>query len=483
MLSACAAGPDFERPAAPDVVSVIKEPLPLQTAASPTAGGGAQTISVDNAIPAEWWHLFRSTALDTLVEQSLRDNPDLESAQAALRQAMENVRAQIGAYYPKVAAGAGAVHVKDASQLSRTLASPVLLFNLYQAQLGVSWTPDLFGANRRQVEALQAQANAQRLQLEAARLALAANVVAAAIGEASLRAQVAALKDVIKSETDALDILRHQNTAGQIAGAAVAAQEAVLAQTQQQLPPLEKQLAQQGDLLTALAGRLPAEQVEQTFDLSMLTLPENLPAALPAHLVRHRPDVRIAEEQLHTASALVGVAVANRFPNVTLSAGDGTAATTLGQLFQPGNGFWSLGAGLVQPLFAGGTLEHREKAAEAVFDAAAANYRKSVIAAFQQVADVLYALQSDAESLKAAATSEAAAGRSLEIARRQLNAGQIGYLGLLTAQQIYQQALINRVVVQASRYADTAALFQALGGGWWNAPDTLADAATSKLPL
>jgi NodT family efflux transporter outer membrane factor (OMF) lipoprotein len=309
------------------------------------------------------------------------------------------------------------------------------------------------------------------LQVEAVYLALTSNVVAAAIQEASLRAQLAAAQDVINLESDAMEIVRRQNASGQVAGAAVAAQEAALAQAQQALPQLQKQLSQQRDLLTALSGRLPAEEIEQTFDLSSFELPTELPVSLPSQLVEQRPDIRIAEANLHAASAEIGVTVANMFPNLILTAGTGTVATTLGQLLQPGNGFWNVGASLTQPIFEGGTLRARTRAAEAAYDGAAFTYRSTVIAAFQNVADTLHALQYDADALKAATISEMAAARSLNIGRRQLELGQTAYLSLIAAQQTYQQALINRVQVQADRYADTAALFQAMGGGWWNRSD------------
>ena len=468
LLAACAVGPDFQPPAAPSAMRFTREPLPEATESSAVAGGEGQHFVVEKDIPGDWWALFHSESLDSLVQESLKANPSLEAAQNALRVAMENVRAQQGAFYPAVNANLAASRNKNADPLAPTLASNQLLFNLYQAQIGVSWTPDLFGANRRQVEALKAQAEAQRLQLRSTYIALTTNVVAAAVQEASLRAQIAATQAVISNISDALAIIRRQNALGQIAGAEVAAEEAALAQAQQALPPLEKQLAQQRDLLTMLAGRLPVDEIDQTFELSQLELPTELPVTLASKLVEHRPDIMIAEQNLHAASAEVGVATAAEFPSLTLTATDGSVATKVGELFGAGNGFWSLGAGLTQPIFEGGTLLHRRRAAEAAYDQSLSIYRNTVLTAFQNVADTLHALQSDAQSLKAAVATETAAARSLEIARRQVELGQTQYLALLTAQQTYQQALSNRVQAQASRYADTAALFQALGGGWWN---------------
>ena len=336
--------------------------------------------------------------------------------------------------------------------------------------MGVSYTLDAFGANRRQVESLKAQAEFQRFQLEATYLTLTSNVVVAAVQEASLRAQITATEQVIQIETEVVQIFRRQQELGAIAMADVVAQEATLAQLQATLPALRKQLAQQRDLLARLAGRFPSEELAERFELSRLELPQELPVSLPSKLVEQRPDVRAAEAQLHSASAQVGVAVANMLPQITLSAGAGTSATQLSQWFVPGNQFWLLGASLTQTLFDGGTLLHRKRAAEAVLDQAGAQYRASVLTAFQNVADTLRALQYDADALKAQVAAEHAASESLAIARKALELGSISYLSLLNAEQIYEQTVISLVQAKANRYADTAALFQALGGGWWNRP-------------
>jgi NodT family efflux transporter outer membrane factor (OMF) lipoprotein len=475
-MAGCTLGPDFHSPAAPAATQFTKEPLPAQTESAPVKGGEAQHFANGADIPGEWWTLFHSDALDALVRDALRANPTLSAAQASLRAAMENVRAQISLYSPQITANLGANANRQSAALSPALKSNALLYSLYQAQLNVAWTPDIFGNNRRQVEALQAQADAQRYQLDAAWLALTSNVVAAAVQEVSLRGQIAATRQTISSITDALAIIRRQMELGQIAGDAVAAQEAALAQARQALPPLEKQLAQERDLLTALAGRLPSDEISQTFDLDSLQLPQELPLSLPSKLVEQRPDIKIAEQNLHAASAEIGVAVTNMFPQITLSADIGTVASRIGDLVQPGSAFWNAGGNLLQPVFEAGRLQHLTRAAEATYDQSAANYRNTVLAAFQNVADTLHALDSDAELLNAAAATEAAALRSLNISRRQVELGQIQYLGLLSAQQAYQQAVIGRIQAQASRFADTAALFQALGGGWWNGGITVEEA-------
>jgi len=301
---------------------------------------------------------------------------------------------------------------------------------------------------------------------------LTSNVVAAAVQEASLRGQISATEEIIKIETQSLGILRKQLELGQVAGADVAAVEATLAQAQATLSPLQKQLAVQRDLLTALIGRLPSQEPAEKFELASLQLPQDLPVSLPSKLVEQRPDIQSAEAQLHAASAQIGVAIAAQHPQFTLTANAGTVANQIGQLFiTPGTAFWTVAGNMAQTIFDAGTLLHKKRAADAAFDQAVAMYRSTVITAFQNVADALHALESDAETLKAAYAAERAAFKSLEIARRQLQLGAIGYLGLLTTQNTYQTALVALVQAQAARYADTAALFQALGGGWWNRED------------
>jgi NodT family efflux transporter outer membrane factor (OMF) lipoprotein len=479
-IAGCTVGPDFNRPKPPGVSGYTAEPLAPQTASAQVAGGEAQSFSLGRDIAQQWWTLFRCPELNAVIEQALKANPDMQVAQAALRQAMELVYAQQGFYYPTIQAGVAASRQQNAvGTLAPTLTSGAPLFNLYTAEVGVSYTLDAFGANRRQVESLKAQAEFERFQLEATYLTLTSNVVVAAVQEASLRAQIAATEQVIQIETEVVQIFRRQHELGAIAMADVVAQEATLGQLQATLPALQKQLAQQRDLLARLAGRFPSEEPAQRFELSKLQLPQELPVSLPSKLIEQRPDVRAAEAQLHSASAQVGVAIANMLPQITLSAGAGTSATQVSQWFLPGNQFWLLGASLTQTLFDGGTLLHRKRAAEAALDQAGAQYRASVLTAFQNVADTLRALQYDADALKAQVAAEHAASESLAIARKALDLGSISYLSLLNAEQTYEQTLISLVQAKANRYADTAALFQALGGGWWNRPSTGALASSA----
>jgi NodT family efflux transporter outer membrane factor (OMF) lipoprotein len=383
---------------------------------------------------------------------------------------MEDLKAQNGAFYPAATMGLTATRNKDAAALSPVLASNALIYDLYQAQLGLSWTPDLWGGIRRQAEALQAQADAQRYQLQNTYVTLTAGLVAAAIQEASLRDQIAATGEIIDAQAAILEIEKRQHDLGQIAAADVAAQETLLAQARQALPPLQRQLAQQRNLITALAGRYPDEQAGPVFTLADFTLPMDVPTSLPSRLASQRADIKVAEENLHAASALVGVAIADRLPNITLSADAGSVAANLGKVFAPGEGFWNVGAGLAGPLFDGGTLLHRSKAAEAAFDQARAQYKAVVISAFQSVADALAALQTGAAAERAANAAQLAAQRGLVLAQKQMRAGQVNRLSLLNAQQAVSQATMAAVQARADRLADTVALFQALGGGWAQAP-------------
>jgi NodT family efflux transporter outer membrane factor (OMF) lipoprotein len=450
-------------------------PGPLSTTSSATniIGGEPQRFLVGSDIPAEWWTLFHSKPLNNLIERSLSNNPSLKAAQAALTVARENVLAQKGVYYPSVTGSFSAARQKTSEDISPTPSSGALYFSLYTPQVSVAYVPDVFGLTRRTVESLNAQAEQARFAFAATQITLSANVAAAAIQEASLRAQIAATHQLLEINTNVLQILRNQFAKGYIGRLEVAAQESQLAQVAVTLPPLLKQLAQQRDLLATLSGAFPNQPVLEEFDLTRLQLPQELPLSLPAQLVVQRPDVRQAEETLHSASAQIGIAVANRLPNITLSADVGTMALEAGQIFAGGAGFWTLAGSVTQPIFQGGALLHKERAARAAFVQASEQYRSTILTAFQNVADALIALEQDAIALKAAAAAKDAAGTTLELARKQWQTGFATYLALLSAEQTYEQALVNLVQAQANRYADTAALFQALGGGWWNRDDLI----------
>jgi NodT family efflux transporter outer membrane factor (OMF) lipoprotein len=472
LLAGCAVGPDFHEPAAPAITSLTPEPLPAATAAAPGPAGSPQTFTQGLDIPGQWWTLYRSPALNALIARALEANPDLQSAQAALRAARETYYAQRGALLPTVDVGYNITREQAPATVAPPLSSNVDLYTLHTAQVTVGYTLDVFGAVRRQTEATRAQAESQRYQTEAAYLTLTSNLVAAAIGEASLRDQIDATKAIIGANEQVLAIMRRQLSQGGVSGADVAAQETLVAQARQTLPPLEKQWAQQRDLIADLTGQYPGQSSAETLDFSSLALPTDMPVSLPSAIVAQRPDIRAASANLHAASAELGVAIANRLPNITLAATAGGASTSLSDLFTHGNGFWSLAGDVAQPVFEGGALLHRQRAAKAALDQARAQYRGAVLSAFQNVADSLQALDADARSLSAAAAAERTAGQSLRIAKTQQSLGQSDLIVVLTAEQAYRQAVIAHLQAQTARYLDTAALFESLGGGWWNRAET-----------
>jgi NodT family efflux transporter outer membrane factor (OMF) lipoprotein len=408
---------------------------------------------------------FGSEELDAMVTEALRANPSVQAATAALRQAEENTAAQRGSFFPAAQAEFDATRERDPTAvLSPNLTSGAALYSLFTPQVTVSYVPDVFGANRRQVESLAALAEVSRFQLDATYLTLTANVVTTAIQESGLRAEIAATERVIALEREALSVLRRQLELGAIAEVDVFAQEAALAQLEATLPPLNRQLETARDALAALTGHLPADFKPMRLELDQLVLPADLPLGVPSQLVERRPDVRAAEAQLHAATAQVGVAIASLLPQVTITGSAGSSATAMGDLFKSGSSFWSVGASLTQTLFDGGTLIHRKRAADAGLDQAGALYRSAVLTAFQNVADALHALDTDADALGAAARAESAAQKSLDVVRHQLELGSVSYLALVNAEQTYQQSLISLTQARVNRYADTAALFQALGG-------------------
>ena len=475
LASGCALGPNFKTPPAPDVSDYTARPLSTTAASTNGSGGEAHRFAKGIDISADWWTLFHSGPLNALIEQSITNNPDLKAAQAALSVAREDVLAQRGGYYPTVTAGFSASRQRQSGQIAPTPNSNAFLYNLFTPQVTVSYVPDVFGLNRRTVESLQAQEQEIHFQMIATYTTLTANVVVTAIQEGSLQMQIAATRQLIDINSKMVQILQYQFAKGYASQLDVSALESQLAQVTATLPPLLKQSAQLRDLLAVLAGRFPNQAPTEQFELSSLQLPQELPVSLPSELVAQRPDVLQAEANLHAASAKIGIAIANRLPNITLTANAGSTALAMDQLFTAGTGFWGVGAAATAPLFQGGTLLHLERAAKAAYDQAAEQYRSTVLTAFQNVADTLTALEQDADALKATATAADAAKTTLDLSQRQLLDGYAGYLALLSAEQTYQQARINLVQAQANRYADTAALFQALGGGWWHRADLTKD--------
>jgi NodT family efflux transporter outer membrane factor (OMF) lipoprotein len=468
-VSGCAVGPTFQPAPAPDANGYL--PGKLASPAADRSGprvAGQHFVSGED-VSARWWAAFKSQPLNDLIKQSVDRNPNLQAAEAAIKIAQYNAQAQRGWFYPQITGNSTSANflVANPGQVPPIpTQGSQSQYSLVTHQLTVTFVPDIWGANARAVESLDAVTEQQLFQLDAAFLALTSNVVTAAIQEASLRGQIAATHRIIGIERNLLDILKRQFSFGQAAQADVLAQDAALAQAEELLPPLEKQLAQQRDLLTALAGQLSADENAQKFDLAHLKLPTNLPVSLPSKLVDQRPDVRAAEANMHQASAQVGVAIAARLPNIQLSANGGSTGYNFAQSFAPGTGFYTLAVSATAPIFDGFTLYYKQKAAEEALVQAEAQYRATVITAFQSVADALRALQSDTKAVQAAVRAEVAAKASLDIVEKQLNAGQVNQLAVLNAQQTYLTAAVVRVQTDANRLSDTVALFMALGGGW-----------------
>jgi NodT family efflux transporter outer membrane factor (OMF) lipoprotein len=467
-LTACAVGPNFKRPT-PPAATGYGSALPDANATIGGAGGDSQRFVEAMDIPGQWWTLFRSPELNRLVEQALAGNPNVSAAQAALRQAHELYLVQRTSFFPSAQ---GSLTANRSEFPTNTLTSPTVAssstYTLYTAQLTVSYAPDIFGTTRRQVEIAKAQADSSRFQFEATYVTLSSNVVVTAVQEASLRAQIAATERLLQLERQLTGMVQQQRRLGTASDLDLLSQQTLEAQTAQGLPPLRKQLGQTRDELTALLGRLPSDEPQETFLLDGLTLPAELPVSVPSKLVERRPDVREAEENMHMASAAVGVAIADLLPQFAINADLGSSALKVGKLFTPYTGFWDAGTSLTQTLFDAGALIHKKRAAEAALDQAAAQYRSAVILACQNVADTLRALAADADALKASSEAESAARKTFELAQKQRALGTISLVAVLNAEQALSTSSLALIQARANRLADTAALFQALGGGWWN---------------
>ena len=469
LVNGCVVGPNYTRP----MLNIPKNYTPQTTrptAATKIKMGNAQLFQTNQQIAAQWWELFHSKPLNDLVIASFKHSPNIGVAQEALRGALENISVQRGAFYPALGASFAPTKQQIATILTSALASNQNNYYLFTGQVFVSYTADVFGGIRRQVESSIAQAETQHYQLEATYLTLAANVVNSAIQEAALREQIKITKQIISNQTRILAILRKQYKLGDTSLANLELQEAALATSKSTLLPLEKQLALQRDLLNALTGRFPDDKRTPEFTFNTLHLPTKLPLALPSTLLEHRPDIRAAEEQMKTANALIGVAVANRLPNISLSnaTNAGTAATSPATLLQTNTLFWSAAGIITQPIFQGGILLHKQRIAEAAYKQAVEQYKLTVINAFQNVTDTLKSIKLDAEALNTANQTEQATLRSLNISRRQFQAGDVSILTLLTNEQMYKQAQLTVIQAQANRLSDSVALFQSLGGSWWN---------------
>ncbi len=469
MLTACAVGPDFHAPNTPQLSRYTYSPLPAKTVSAQSPGGNSQYFIMGRDIPADWWTLFHSQPLNDLICKGITHSPNLDAATAALSQAEENLKAQIGSTMVPAISGQFTPERQRFSDSTLGLQNvPGQVFNLYNANINVSYTLDVFGGLRRQIEAAGALVDYQCFQLRATYLTLTANIVTTSVAAASLRKQIQATHELIHIQEDLLHIVQKQYELGGASGTDVLTQQTQLAQTRALLPPLEKSLAQTCHALSVLVGAFPCEGGIPILDLDTLHLPRRLPVSLPSKLVCQRPDVRAASALLEQASAQIGVATANLLPQFPLTASYGSEVNWIGNLFTQQGVVWTLVGNVMQPIFNGGALIARRKAAIFAYNQALAQYKQTVLQAFQNVADALRALEIDAQTLQAQTIAEKAAKETLAITKKQYSLGGVSYINLLNAQLLYQQALISRIQAQAARYADTAALFQALGGGWWN---------------
>jgi NodT family efflux transporter outer membrane factor (OMF) lipoprotein len=458
----CAVGPDFHRPAAPTVTGYTPEPA---TATAP-ADGKRQRFIEGQPI-ADFWELLRCRPLDSIVRNALANNPGLEAARATLRRSQDTLRAGYGVFFPQLDARAGASRQRYNPAPG---ALPSDTFNLFTLSGSVSYEIDIWGGARRQAEVLGAAVDEQRYALAGAYIMLASNVVDAVIAQAAYRDEIDATKATVLLLREQLRIALAQATGGTVPYSNVLALESQVASTSATVPPLEQKIDQADHLLAALSGLETVKWQRPSLALSDFQLPEDLPLTLPSQLVRQRPDILMAEADLHAANANIGVATAAMLPNLTLSANYGGNNTAAGDLFAAGSVFWSLGAGLTQPIFHGGTLYFQRKAAVDARDSAVAEYRQTVLQAFQEVADGLRGLSHDADALAAQSEAVETAEKAIHLIQANYQAGIATYLQVLVADGQYLQAKIGYVQAVAQRLQDVIALYVALGGGWWNAP-------------
>ncbi len=472
LLVGCAVGPNFKRPPAPAVGAYTATPLPALTASAPMELGESQRLVEGVSVNSQWWQEIGSAKLNVLIDDALQASPTLAEAQARLRQAEESYAAQAGStLYPQVDASLGGQRQRF-NPSSSGLPGDAQESSLYNANVGVRYTFDLAGGNRRALEALAARSAYQRYQLDGARLTLVANIVNTAVSQARLAGQMQASETILHDQEEQLELTRTRVHLGQAAANEVLALQTQVEQTRAGIPLLRSQLQQSEHLLAVLAGRSPGDGGLPSFGLQDFTLPPVLPLSVPSELVRSRPDIQAAESLLHAANAEYGVAVANLYPQLNLSANLGSQVLTTGALFGSGSTIWTLVGQLTQPLFNPG-LPAEKRAALAAFDAAAANYQGVVREALRNVADVLRALENDAQRLAALSVADSAAQGSLESIQRQYRLGAASYVQLLIAQQQAQVTQIDLIEAQARRLIDSVALYQAMGGGRSNDGEAL----------
>jgi NodT family efflux transporter outer membrane factor (OMF) lipoprotein len=461
----CNVGPKYQPPTAPSLTGYNPEPQPAETTSSAGPAGVAQHFETSASIPAQWWTLFHSPELNSMMEQALANSPTLAQSTARLKEAQEELNARTGATkYPTVTGNASVEEEQlNLSAYGIPFPNPSA-FTLLNGSVAVSYALDIFGANRRTIEGLKAERDYENWQLEGARLMLTGNVVSAAIRQAELRRQIEISNRLLVVEQRELAIAEARNRAGGASDEDVQNRKTSVAQMQATIPPLEAQLDAVNHQLAVLMGKSPAEAQIPDLSLDALHLPEELPLSLPSALVRQRPDIRASEALLHQASANVGVATANLYPQIVLSGSGGGIGTS----FVTGGDVWNVASSLTQPIYNGGALRAEKRKAEAAYQEAGSVYRQTVLGAFGQVADTLTSIDRDAQTLQARSEAAAAAGASYQIAQGRFQAGGISEWSLLEAERQSLQAELDRTSAAAARYADSATLFEALGGGWWN---------------
>ncbi|MFM0206121.1 efflux transporter outer membrane subunit [Paraburkholderia sediminicola] len=463
-LCGCAVGPDFQAPAPPDTQTYTRNAEPSGTVSGDATDGSVQTFTPANTAMAMWWQQFRSAQLDRLVEQALTRSPTLAQARAKLIEARENYNAQAGATrFPSVDASISATRQQvDLASFGIPIAANPGPFSLFNASVSVSYAFDIFGGNRRALEATLAQVDYEAFQLDAARLSIAGNVVSTAVLRASLQQQILLTQRLADAQAQQLSILEARFAAGGVSRFDVNSQRTLVAQTLASLPPLATQLAQADHQLAILVGVAPSKVDFSELTLDSLHLPDDIPITLPSTLARQRPDIRASEALLHQASANVGVATANLYPQFSLSAGIGSERTSIQDIVS-GLNIWNVALNLTQPIFHGGELHAKKRAAQAAYDAAFASYQQTVLQALQQVADALTALRNDAHELRARDDAAQQAQANLAIAHAQYAAGGVSQSSLLDTQRQALQTALDQTRAQAARLSDTAALFQSLG--------------------
>ncbi|MFT9446497.1 efflux transporter outer membrane subunit [Gluconobacter japonicus] len=470
VLVGCAVGPDFHKPDLPKGMNYQSAPRTATAGHGGTGAGVSQIFQTGVDIPGKWWEIFQNPSLNALVEQALANNQSLKAMQTGLKSAWEQRRIEGAGLYPTLSASFNPTRNKTSRVYSPVPNNNTWLYNVHTAQLTVGYVPDLWGGTRRAIEAAGAQAEIQKFQLEATALTMISDLVNATIEEASIRAQIAATQDLIASQKSTLALITKRQKLGDASQQDMVSQLASVAQLEATLPGLNLQLAQTRDQMAVLVGVAPNSPLPE-FRLEQFTLPQTLPVSLPSDLLNQRPDVRAAQAQIQSASAQVGVAIANRLPNVQLSALPGQAVGTMSDFFKPGYGNWTIAATVMQPIFQGGSLLHAERQARDNLMQANETYKATVLTAIQDVADSLHALDFDADALQANQNAYDATTQSLKIAHAQLRLGDVSELMVLQAQQANAQARLALVQAQGARYSDSVALFQSLGGGWWNRND------------